>query len=138
MIPRDLKNTLTFEKAVVPLAQTDNTAIVSSVIDMQGYSGLTFVILSGSLADADATFTVLVEDDSDVAMGTAAAVSDDELIGTEAAASYTFSEDSTLKTIGYIGSKRYVRLTITPANNTGSAIFSVVAVKAPQVMGTTG
>lgn len=136
MIPKDLKNSLTYEKAIVPLAQSDNTAIVSSVIDMQGYHGLNFVILSGSLADADATFTVLVEHDDVVGMGTATAVSDDELIGTEAAASYTFSEDSTLKTIGYAGTKRYVRLTITPANNTGSAIFAAVAVKAPNVMGT--
>lgn len=136
MIPKDLKNELYYEKVCSTSATTDNTAVVSSIVDMKGYNGLTVAILSGSLADADATFTTLVEHGDDSGLSDAAAVSDDELIGTEAAASFTYAEDNTLKTIGYAGTKRYVRVTITPANNASSATFSMVGIKSKNIKGT--
>ena len=52
----------------------------------------------------------------------------------EAAGSYTFSDDAESRAIGYVGSKRYIRLTITPANNTGNHFVAGVAIleqKAP-------
>ena len=87
---------------------------------------LKYSIAIGTLADADATFTVLVEDSDDNVTYTA--VADDFLLGTEAAASFTFADDNKVRSIGYNGSKRYNRITITPANNTGSAVFGVTAI----------
>lgn len=75
-------------------------------------------LVTGTLSDADATFTVLIEDSADNA--TFAAVDDANLIGTEALASFDFSNDNVCRKIGYTGGKRYVRATITPANNTGN------------------
>ena len=39
-------------------------------------------------------------------------------------------DDDEVRKIGYIGDKRYVRLTITPAANTGNADLSAIAVLA--------
>lgn len=136
MIPSDLKNRLTVAKAKAITATTDNTAVVSSIVDLQGYDGVLFAILSGSLVDADATFTLLVEEGEAANLSDAAAVSDDDLIGTEALASFIFSEDDTVKTIGYCGTKRYLRLTITPANNASSATFAILSIMQPRLRGT--
>lgn len=107
---------------------TDNTPIVSEIIPTKGYGSLVFFILTGSLADAGATFTVLVEDDDDVAFGTAAAVSDDLLQGTEALASFTQADDNKVFKIGYAGHKPYARMTITPAGNAGDAYIAILPV----------
>lgn len=108
---------------------TDTTAVVSGIVDKQGYDSLEFVIATGTLADADATFTCLVEDGDDSGLSDAAAVADTYLLGTEAEASFTFAEDASAFKIGYVGPKRYVRCTITPAANTGSAPIAIIALK---------
>jgi len=123
----DMFNNINPVRALSPASVADNTAQVSQIIDTQGFGSLTFLIASGSLADADATFTVLVEDGDDSGLSDNAAVADAQLLGTEALASFTFAEDDSTFKIGYLGSKRYVRLTITPAANAPAALLSAIA-----------
>lgn len=132
----DLYNSVVVKRALSPSAgPTDNTAQVSEIIDTYGAEGVLFVIATGSLADADATFTVLIEDGDAANLSDAAAVPDASLVGTnaagaapEAAASFTFADDNEVKKIGYIPRKRYVRMTITPAANASAAAMAAVAV----------
>lgn len=126
---RDLANHLEVRRAISPAAATtDNTPYVSQIIDLAGFSRLVFAILLGSLADADATFVVLVEHGDAANLSDAVAVPDANLTGTEASAGFTFADDNKVRKIGYVGSKRYVRLTITPANNTGNVFLSAIAI----------
>jgi hypothetical protein len=125
---RDLHNNIDVRRAISPVVATDDTAIVSQIIDCAGFDGVEFAIITGTLADADATFAVLVEHDDASNLATAAAVADSQLLGTEAGASFTFAADNVTKKIGYIGTKRYVRLTITPTGNTGNAPVAAVAI----------
>lgn len=125
---RDLCNRIHLVKAIDPVVITDNTAAVSAIIDTQGYGSLTFVIATGTLSDADATVTALVEEGNAANLSDAAAVADADLIGTEALASFTFADDGETRKIGYVGSKRYVRLTLTPAANTGNIPLAAIAV----------
>lgn len=125
---RDLANNIHVRRALSPVSISDNTAQVSQIIDMQGYDSLVFLIAMGSLADADATFTVLVEHGDASNLSDAAAVDDSMLNGTEALAGFQFDDDNEVRKIGYTGGKRYVRMTITPANNTGAALLAAVAV----------
>lgn len=125
---RDLFNNVHPVRAVSPAAATtDNTPWVSQIIDRKGSDSLIFLLLFGSLADADATFTVLVEDGDAANLSDAAAVSDDQLLGLESQASATFADDNKPRKIGYNGDKRYVRATVTPANNTGNAFLAIIA-----------
>jgi len=126
---RDSSNNTKVSRAISPVSEAGNTPLVSQVIDTKGYDSLMFAILTGSLGDAGAEFTTLVEHDDDVAMGTAAAVDDAELNGTEAGASFDQADDNLVFKIGYVGSKRYVRLTITPANNATAALIAAVAIQ---------
>ena len=105
--------------------------------DMADQLALEWVIITGTLADADATFAVTMDegDVSDLTGSNAVATAD--MLGTLAAASFTFADDNKVFKIGYIGIKRYVRLTITPSANTGNADIAVVAIGMPSVRGNT-
>ena len=121
---RDLHNKIHPLAGIVPVAaRTDDTAIVSTIVDTQGYNSCEFVIITGANTDADATFTVLVQDGDASNLSDAAAVSDDELLGTEALASFAFGDDNETRKIGYVGGKRYVRVTVTPSGNGAGNIF---------------
>jgi hypothetical protein len=132
---RDEASYMQVKRVISPAVVTDNTAIVGQVIDRQGYDALTYIIATGTLADDDATFTVLLEE-SDQSGSGFAAVDDKDMISQsagsapEAAASFGAADDHEVRKIGYIGNKRYTRLTITPANNTGNAPIAAVAVLA--------
>lgn len=128
-MPGDLVSQIDVKRAISPVASAaDNTPIVSQIIDRAGYFGAAFLILTGALPDADATFTVLVEHGEVANLSDAAAVPDADLIGTEALASFIFSDDDKVRKIGYRGNKRYLRLTITPAANASASLVAAVAI----------
>ncbi len=124
MASRDLHNNLHFVPLIAPAAaRTDDTAIVSAIIDTFGYESLELALITGTNTDADATFAVLVEDGNVANLSDAAAVADAQLIGTELAAGFTFGDDVECRKIGYVGIKRYVRMTVTPSGNGAGNIF---------------
>lgn len=128
---RDLANHLAFMAAISPAAaRTDNTPIVSSVINLAGFGAACFAINIGANTDANATFAVLVEHGDQADLSDAAAVPDNQLTGSEADAGFTAAaDDNSTRKIGYVGPKQYVRLTITPTGNDAGNIFvSAVAV----------
>ncbi|MES2030850.1 MAG: hypothetical protein V4477_16845 [Pseudomonadota bacterium] len=122
---KDQCNDLNFKELFPPKAAvTDNTAQVSGIIDMIGYSSATIVLLTGTLTDTDATFALTLEHGDDPALADTAAPAASDLIGTTALASFDFSVDNLCRKVGYIGSKRYIRATVTPANNTGNLFLA--------------
>jgi hypothetical protein len=126
---RDLMNNIHPVPAIPPGPPVaDNTAFASSVIDTLGFGSLTFIITTGALSDADAIFTALVEHGDAANLSDAEAVPDTLLVGTEALASFTNADDNKTRKVGYVGGKRYARLTITPAGNAADAYISAVAV----------
>lgn len=123
MASKDLHNNIHVARGISGAAAgTDNTAIVSQVIDTQGYEAVEFLLNIGANTDANATFTVLVED-SDASGSGFAAVDDKFLLGTETLAGFDFADDNEVRKIGYVGPKRYVRVTVTPAGNDSGNIF---------------
>lgn len=125
---RDLHNNILVTRAVSPVSKTGNTAIVGAVIDRAGFESLEYVVTLGTITTAGTTYTALLEEGDAVDMSDAAAVADAHLLGTEALASFVDSEVNTSKRLGYVGNKRYTRLTLTPAGNTGASTISAVAI----------
>jgi hypothetical protein len=116
----DLHNLIAVSVGVALTAVADGEDVVGAVIDMQGAAGLEYVLQVGAYTDG--SVTPLVEDSAN---GTDfAAVDDKFLLGTEAGAALTAAGVSK---IGYIGSKRYVRLTaVTAAGSTLSVGASAI------------
>lgn len=135
---RDLFNRVKLARSLDPAAAvTDNTAQVGQIVDHAGYESAIYVIDTGVLTDVDAVFSVKVEEGDNAALSDAANVAaadlqiDPLLAATPAAlhqAAFDFASDNKQIKIGYKGFKRYTRVTITPANNTGNLFASIVAV----------
>ena len=125
---KDLASNIDVKRVISTVSVADNTVQVGQIIDRRGFDSVTFLIATGSVADADTTFTVLLEESDDSGMSGGNAVADADLIGTEALAGFQFDDDNECRKLGYVGSKRYLRLTITPANNASAALLAAVAV----------
>jgi hypothetical protein len=131
MASKDLYNSIHVVPAIAPITITDGTALVGLSIDTAGYESVTFVIQTGILADADATWVPVVKDGDVSTQNTHTAVADTFLLGTEAAAGWAFGDDGECRKIGYVGGKRYVSLEIDDVTaNTGSAPLSAVCILA--------
>lgn len=131
MAIRDLMNWIHPVPLFSPIAAQTNsdTARVSAIIDTQGYESCTFILQNGTNTDANVTFAVLVEDGDVPNLSDYAAVDDGYLVGTEVLAASAFGDDVECRKIGYIGPKRYVRVTVTPTgNNSGDWFMSGVAI----------
>lgn len=121
---KDITNDIGISQGLSPVAAgTDNTAYVSEILDMQGKSGAAFITLIGTNTDTNATFTALLEEGDESDLSDNSAVADADMNMTEAGASFTFANDDEVRKIGYRGSKRYIRVTITPAGNDSGNIY---------------
>ncbi|TXH58915.1 MAG: hypothetical protein E6Q97_01055 [Desulfurellales bacterium] len=125
---RDGHNVIDVKRVISPVSVSDDTAQVGQIIDRQGFGTVEYVIATGSIADSNATFAVLLEESDDSSMSGATAVADANLLGTEALAGFQFDDDNECRKLGYKGHKRYTRLTITPSGNASAALLSAVAI----------
>ena len=126
---RDLYNNIEVRRAESPLAaaNADNTVIVTEIIDMRGFKSLVWLIVLGLLEDAAFTTVFLMEHGDDSGLSDNTAVPDSQMDPTEDIASFDQADDNSVRKMGYVGEKRYVRLTITPSDNTGNMPIAIVA-----------
>lgn len=121
------------KRVLSPVSVADDTAQVGQIINHQGYGKATYVILTGSLGDAGATFTPLLEESDAADMTGATAVADADMIsqGTgspETDAAFDQSDDNEVRKLGYRGTKQYTRLTITPSGNLTAALVAACCI----------
>lgn len=129
MSMRDLVNNIHSTQVLDPQVATDATVLVTDTMDTQGFSSLAFIVVLGTLAATAVTGTVEVYHGDESDMSDEAAVEDKDLNGTEALAGFTQADDGVTRKIGYVGSKRYVRVKITPTSNDANLPISVVAIQ---------
>jgi hypothetical protein len=96
---------------------------VKDILATSGYGSAVLALVTGTNTDADATFTVLLEESDDSGMSGATAVDDIDMIGTEALAGFQFDDDVECRKLGYVGIKNYIRATVTPAANAAGNTF---------------
>ena len=100
-----------------------DTTTVGEIIDTAGFEGLELLLLAGTITDG--AYATLLEEGDDAALADAATVDAEETLG---AADFALAEDDTAKRLGYIGNKRYVRLSIvSTAVTTGVDMFGAIA-----------
>lgn len=137
---RDLHNNIHTVPLIAPVAAlvNVNTPIVSAIIDTLGFGSLEFVLITGTNTDADVTFSVTVDEGDASNLAGSNAVAAVDLLGTLAQAGFNFADDIETRKIGYVGGKRYVRLTVTPsANDAGSIFLAGVAILSNPVLSPT-
>ena len=124
MASYDQKTSLKALKALNIASIATNTTTAGSSIDTKGFESLTLFFELGDRADG--TFLPLVQDSDD--NSTFADVIDQFLIGTEAEA--LLNTANTVKSIGYVGKKRYVKVSIVSSAVTSGATASATAILA--------
>ena len=118
---RDIHNTI---GAVTALgSRSVTTAAVNGIIvDLSGYNAAELVMVSGTVTDGTHAVTLTEGSASDLSDGTAVAAGD--ILGS--LPSFTTTDSNATKRVGYVGNKRYVRLTITPTGATTGGIFGAI------------
>lgn len=127
---QDLHGSIKYVPAIVPATNTNlgTTPLVSAIIDLQGSRGCEFVIVTGTLTDADAVYGVTMDHGDAANLSDAASVPTADLMGTLAGAGFTYANDIVTRKVGYSGTKRYVRLTITPTTTAQSGDSPIAAI----------
>jgi hypothetical protein len=120
------KNSKTI-RALTMATRTANTTVNGDTVDrLQGgagdYRSTLFVIFNGTLTDGTVTWVVQDSDDGS-AWGTPAA---GDVLGTAPVVAST--ADDSVNEVGYVGTKRYARLTATMAGATSGGTYGAVAV----------
>jgi hypothetical protein len=126
---KDLHNNVKLTRVISPISQSGNAAMVGAIVDRQGFDSLEFAVTLGTITTAGTTYTATMDEGDAANLSDASAVAAADLIGTLALASFVDTEINTTKKVGYKGNKRYVRLTMTPAGNTGASTMAAVAVQ---------
>lgn len=101
---------------------TSNATTNGIAIDTIGFEALTFLFEVG--ARTDGTFNIDIKESDDNATFTS--VADDFLVGTKVSAA--ISTANTIKTIGYVGKKRYARLDVVSTSVSSGATVSATAI----------
>ncbi len=130
MASQDIHNQMRQLLARNVAAITSNTTSAGNIIDTQGFDAVEFLVFSG--ARTDGSYLPLIEHGDAANLSDAVAVPDAELLGTnittgqEAAATIAAANAATR--IGYIGTRRYVRLSIVSTGVTSGATLGAIAV----------
>ena len=124
----DIHTRLLGVPALNPQTISSDTTTAGAIIDMQGYEALEFFIQSGTITTG--VFTPLLQHGDDSGLSDVATVPSDFVLGTIADATFTVAaaDDNAVKKIGYVGKKRYVRLSIV-TTSTGNGAIGAIAVK---------
>lgn len=120
----DTASNLTARVGLNTAAISSNTTTNGTIIDTQGFGGLTYLLNVG--ARTDGTYTPAIQHGDDPALSDAATPAADDLVGTTAAAAINTA--NTVKKIGYVGNKRYVRLNVVSTSVTTGATVGATAV----------
>lgn len=123
----DMYNNVKVLNAFDIQAISTDTTTNGDILDLKGFEACTFVFQTGTVTDGD--YTVLIQEGDESNLSDAAAVADTDLIGTEAAASFTAdTDDNAISKIGYIGDKRYVRFNVVSTSTSTGATVGAIGV----------
>lgn len=129
---RDMKTNISVAYSIEPVAVgTTGTGKTGVAVDLQGADSATVVFGYGAITATAATFTAtLLEAD---ATGDAfTSVADADMVGTEANAGLAGgarvdgSTEKVFKTLGYIGTKRYIKAKIVSTATAGTPVSAAV------------
>ena len=131
---KDLYNHIEFVQAIKPVLVLDNTVPAAATVDLAGFNSAV-IELSVGLKSADAGTITLKAEHSDATSFANVAAADIQGATPAEGVIYTIdadSDDSTSRIVkfGYVGGKRYLKLTIAEVGaNANGVILGVTVVK---------
>jgi hypothetical protein len=126
---RDLHHNVSATAALdtVTFTTSGSTVAVGNLVDLAGYNAVELVFLSGALTTGN--FAVSLDEGDNATLGDATPVDMTALLGT--LPTFSASEDNTAKRVGYCGSKRFVRPTVTSSAGAAGTVSAVAILGSP-------
>jgi hypothetical protein len=112
---RDLHSNIDDRVALDPQAIGSDTTTVGNIIDTAGYESLEFLLWTKTVTDGDYAWKIEHGDDS--GLSDAADVASTDLLGVLTGFTAD-TDDNKVNRVGYIGKKRYVRMSVVSTNTT--------------------
>lgn len=125
---KDLKNNVGGAVAVNPQALSGTGTLTGNIIDRKNYESVTFAIIADAISASSLAITPVLYEGDDSGLSDAAAVADADLLGTEAQAAIANTDDKPVKRLGYVGTKRYLRLDLVVDPNDGTDVVAALAI----------
>lgn len=122
---RDLYHNLLPAKVIDPGIYKTGVNPTDTTLDLLGFEGCHLILYTGTITDAQ---TLTVQDSDVVGSGYVDVVAADVQGDLAAFKAIAAGDDNVIKSIGYVGAKRYIQVKCTGAGATGGA-FAVVAEK---------
>ncbi|HXF35860.1 MAG TPA: hypothetical protein VNO17_01595 [Actinomycetota bacterium] len=122
MASRDLYSIVKAAQSLAPAARTASAQ--GAAVDLKGFHSALVLIDVGTWTDGTHTFELQESDDG----VTWAAVTDADLQGTEPVVNDA-ADDLTVYELGYLGSKRYLRVAVSVAGATSGAVYGASIVR---------
>lgn len=112
------------------------TPAAGNIVDVTDYAAATFLYQTGVVTDAGAAggFTIAVQESDTTAASDFTAVADADLVGAEADLAVTVdtTDSVAIGSIGYIGTKKYVRVVVTGTTGSDATVNGVWALQKPR------
>lgn len=111
------------------------TPVAGNVVDVGDHQSATFFLTTGVVTVAGvAGIGFVVQESNDLTGGSFTAVADDDLIGLESELDITSNDADTLAvgSIGYRGTRRYVRVVATGTTNTNAIVSGSWVLQKPR------
>jgi len=125
---RDLKNNTQLAFGLLATL-SGTTPAKGNIVDLQSAGAATFYFETGTVTDAGTAsgFAVEIQESDTTADAAFTAVADADLLGLESALTVTddASDNVPVGSIGYIGTKRYVRAVVTGTSGTNATVAGV-------------
>jgi hypothetical protein len=115
---RDLKNNISVVTTLGPAARTAN--VTGSSVDLRDYEAVAIEAIVGTITDGTHSLTIQHSDDGTTWVG----VPSGELQG-----SFSNLASNINQEVGYIGSKRYIRVNAGVATATTGGVYAVAVVR---------
>ena len=123
------------------LTLSGTTPAVSAYVDVKGFQGATIVVAPASITDAGtaAGFTATLQESADTTAAAAATVATDECVNAVNTVTVTSddADDSIAGALGYLGSERYVGVSVVGTSGTDASVNVYAIMGKPHVAPTT-
>lgn len=126
MASQDMHNNIDERIALNTQVIASDTTTAGVIIDTQGYESVEFIVQAGVVTAGDVT--PLLEDGDDSGLSDAAAVAADFRLGSLV----LLDTSNTLTRFGYVGKKRYVKLSVVTANSANLTVGGTVILSNPR------
>lgn len=103
-----------------------NTTTVGAIIDTAAFYSLTFAIQSGTITDG--AYAIKIEEGDAADLSDAVVVPADFILGSLAGAGFVAANDNAVHKVGYVGKKRYARLSVVSTSVTTGGAFGAIAI----------